>query len=166
MSLIKEKGGSVLTKKLRRISILIVAPLAGLLLGLTVTAAPAYAAGVPRTGYHLYNKLDTSILANCPYNGTHLYKQTGTAKYNPPRDYANVEFENEWVGDLHYVAYYQEGFTTAIVDLGCVNHDFDYVYYGFHMAYRIQYITLNCYSAGCTGATSYSAWKPGWAVIP
>jgi hypothetical protein len=147
-------------------STLIVVPLAGLLLGLAVTAAPAYAAGVPRTAYHLYNKLDTSVHANCPYNGTHLYRQVGTAKYSPPRDYANVEFVNEWVLNLHYVDTYQEGFTTAIVDLGCVNHDVDYVYYGFYMAYRIQRIVYNCNSGGCTAAVSYTAWKPGWAVIP
>ncbi len=153
-------------KSLRRMSMLIVAPLAGILLGLTVAAAPAYAAPAIYHSYHLYNKLDTSIGANCPYNGTHIYRQVGTASYNPPRDYANVQFENEWVGDLHYVRYYQEGFTTAIVNLGCVNHDFVYMYYGFHMAYRIQYITYNCYSAGCTASVSYSAWKPGWAVIP
>jgi hypothetical protein len=149
-------------------SMIMIAPLVGLFLGLAVTAAPANAAvaAVPFTAYHLYNKLDTSIGANCPYNGTHLYRQVGTAKYSPPRDYANVVFVNKWVLDLHYVDTYQEGFTTAIVDLGCVHHDFDYVYYGFHMAYRIQRIVYNCYSAGCTAAVSYTAWKAGWAVIP
>jgi hypothetical protein len=164
---IKEKGGSVLTKSLRRMSMLIVAPLVGLLLSLTVTGASAYAASTPAIyhSYHLYNKLDTSVLANCPYVN-HIYRQVGTASFSPPRDYANVLFENEWVGDLHFVRYYQEGFTTAIVNLGCVNNDFVYMYYGVHMAYRIQYITYNCYSAGCTAAVSYSAWKPGWAVIP
>jgi hypothetical protein len=73
------------------------------------------------------------------------YRQVGTASFSPPRDYANVLFESEWVEDLHYVRYYQEGFTTVIVNLGCVNHD---------------------YSAGCTAAVSYSDWRPGWAVIP
>jgi hypothetical protein len=167
MLLIKEKGGSVLIKSLRRMSMLIVAPLAGLLLGLTVTAASANAASAPAVyhSYHLYNKLDTSIAANCP-DVSRIYRQVGSASFSPPRDYANVQFYNEWVGDLHYVRYYQEGFTTAIVDLGCVNHDYVYMYYGFHMAYRIQYITYNCYWAGCTAAVSYSAWKPGWAVIP
>jgi hypothetical protein len=69
MSLIKEKGGSVLMKSLRRISMLVVAPLAVLLRGLTVTAASAYAASAPAVyhSYQLYNKLDTSIAANCPY---------------------------------------------------------------------------------------------------
>jgi hypothetical protein len=167
MPLIKEKGGSVLIKSLRRMSMLIVAPLAGLLLGLTVTAASAYAASVPAVyhSYHLYNKLDTSIAANCP-DVSHIYRQVGTASFSPPRDYANVQFLNEWVGNLHYVRYYQEGFTTAIVNLGCVNHDYVYMYYGFHMAYRIQYITYRCLYGECVGAVSYSAWKPGWAVIP
>ena len=167
MPLIKEKGGSVLIKSLRRMSVLIVAPLVGLLLGLTVTAASASAASTPAIyhSYHLDNKLDTSIKANCPYVN-HVYRQVGTASFNPPRDYANVEFYNKWILNLHYVRTYQEGFTTAIVNLGCVNHDYVYMYYGFHMAYRIQYITFNCNNAGCAGAVSYSAWKAGWAVIP
>jgi hypothetical protein len=51
MSIIKEKGGSVLIKSLRRMSTLIAAPLVALLLGLTVTVAlvpaPAQAADIP-----------------------------------------------------------------------------------------------------------------------
>ena len=47
MSLIKEKGGSVLVKNPRRMSMLIVTPLVGLILGLTVTTTSAYAAAVP-----------------------------------------------------------------------------------------------------------------------
>ncbi|HEX3752875.1 MAG TPA: hypothetical protein VHW06_20065 [Streptosporangiaceae bacterium] len=146
---------------------LIAAPIAGLALGLTATSASASTAATPAIyhSYHLFNKLDTSLHTNCTDFG-HIYKQVGTASFSPPRDYANVQFYNEWVGDLHFERYYQEGFTTAIIDLGCVNGDWDYMYYGFHMAYRIQYITYNCYSAGCTAAVSYSAWKPGWAVIP
>jgi putative alpha-1,2-mannosidase len=44
MTLLTEKGGSVLNKSLRRMSMLTIAPLAGLLVGLTMVAAPAHAA--------------------------------------------------------------------------------------------------------------------------
>jgi hypothetical protein len=159
-----------LIKTLKRMFMLIAVPLAGLALALTVTAesASASTAATPAAiyhSYHLYNKLAPGYLSNCPY-ASHIYRQVGTASFSPPRDYANREFYNEWVGDLHFERYYQDGFTTAIVNLGCVNHDWVDMYYGRNMAYRIQYITLNCYSAGCTGATSYSAWKAGWAFIP
>ena len=139
---------------------LLVASLAFLLAGLATSAAPALAASAPN--YHLYNKLDTAAGYNCPYSGTHIYGQVGTASFKSPYDYRNVEFYNEWVGDLHYERYYQEAFTSALVYRGCINNDVYYMYYGYQMTYRIQYITLNCYSGGCSGSVSYSAWKYGW----
>lgn len=167
MSPVPEEAGSVSTTSRRRRYARIAAPLAGLILSLAVMAAPASAA-TPAIyhSYHLYNKLDTSILANCTSPSGTIFYQVGTASFSPPYDYANVKFYDSWAGNLHYVRYYQEGFTTAIVNLGCVNNDYVYMYYGVSMTYRIQYITYNCYSAGCSGTVSYSAWMPGWAVIP
>ena len=166
MSPVPEVAGSVSTTRRGRTYALIVAPIAALILSLAGMGAPASAA-TPAIyhSYHLYNKLDTRHLANCPYTN-HIYSQLGTATFSSPYDYANVKFYDQWVGNLHYLRYYQEGFTTAIVNLGCVNNDFVDMYYGYSMTYRIQYITYNCYSGGCSAAVSYSAWMPGWAVIP
>lgn len=156
-----------MTTSLKRRATLVVALLAALFIAPLATTSPASASTTATApiyhSYHLFNKLDTKIAANCPYVNR-IYSRVGTATFSPPHDYKNILFYNEWVGNLHYVRYYQQGFTTAIVNLGCVNNDFVYMYYGYQMAYRIQYITYNCFGGGCTAAVSYSAWKYGWAV--
>jgi hypothetical protein len=148
----------VLSRRFKRILMLTTAPLAVVVLGVSVAAAPAYAAA---PSYHLFNR-SAGVSANCPYTGTHLYGQVGTANFSSPYDYQNVEFFNEWVGDLHYVKVYQEAFTSALVYEGCVNNDIDYLYYGYQMTYRIESIVYNCYGGGCTASVSYGPWKYGW----
>ncbi len=136
----------------------IYALLAGsMLLGATL-AAPSAQASQMGQAYYLYYTRITSISANCT-GGNHQIKLDGYITLKPYRVYKDVEISDTSSGDIEYVHYWQDGFSSAYKQEWCRNGDYVYEYFGKHKDRREWTETFICYGGSCQFAGSiYSSW--------
>ena len=119
----------------------------GMLLGGTVFAVQAQAAGAGEA-YYLFYRLDKSIHKNCP--GTYFVKNVnGDWKLHPYRIYQTVSGGTSTNGYFETDTWVERGFSTADQQLWCRKGDFVYEFFGVHKVRRIIQNHFYCSGGGC-----------------